>query len=152
MMPAFNSGGDNEPFSDNLHTLEDLYVTTKKKFLQLMLGPVLKAMQFEMQALACMLLHEMEEQVKRRKKKTTTPRLLPLRQPKKTIVVSVLLLLDATALVNRTTRWLSPFSRSTLMKKKKKNAIAAWNTMSVELLWKKSMQKMTMHHVKCSIR
>jgi hypothetical protein len=40
MMPAFNLGGDNEPFSDNLHTLEDLYdlhesfknVTTKKTF------------------------------------------------------------------------------------------------------------------------
>jgi hypothetical protein len=51
-------------------------------------GPVIapKVMLFAMQALACLFLHEMEEQAMRRNsrtKKTTTLRLLPLPLPKK---------------------------------------------------------------------
>jgi hypothetical protein len=84
-------------------------------------------------------------------KESDNPKTAATASTQKKIVISVLLLLDATVLVNRTTRWSSPFSRSTPMKKKKKNAIA-WNTMSVKLLWKKSVQKMTMHHVKCTVR
>jgi hypothetical protein len=91
MKPTHNSGGNNELYSDNLCTLEDLYdlhesfknMTTKKKLLLPMPGPVivLKVMQFAMQALDCLLLCKMEEQMKmrwRNKIKMTTLRQMPL--------------------------------------------------------------------------